>query len=448
MLGQDRRAIKYFERGLEYCDDPAERSEIFQLIAEVQTDQSNFTGASVMALQAQHALEPIRNNKNIEYRNQMAGINNVKSWIYRLKGDTVRALRTAKKGFGILPARSRDRKTLEEKSKLLNTIAGAYYLLGDPQCLRYYRLAIRIEKRLGQIRAVATLKNNLGNAYSGFGNSRKGIALTREFLKLSERIGDRDGIATAAESLGCQHYTLDDHQRAIEYLLRSYRVSKEIGSDYGVSYTSNNLGIVYFGIGETKKALEFFRQDLRIARRDRVLRNKARALYNIGSVYLRTRDYAMARRFLESSVRILERIKDRVRLQNCLHRLAVALASEKSGRRKAFAMLKRSLRLARRTPPRSEVAAAHANYGKVLAFMADAAGIRRHFEKALEIYHQDGLRRLEADTCLDYAQALINLPKDQRPEPKFIKKLLLRAREIYSKLRIEKKRLEVEKLLG
>jgi tetratricopeptide (TPR) repeat protein len=243
------------------------------------------------------------------------------------------------------------------------------------------------------------------------------------------------------------YYSLDDHQRALEYLLRSYRISKEVGSDLGISYTSNNLGIVYLGIGEPKKALEFFHQDLRIAIRDGTKRRQARALYNIGTAWLKGGEYEKARQALEPSIKILARSKDRVRLQNALHRLAVAIAPDKRNRRRALALIKRSGRLSRMTGPRSEIAAVHASHAKVMGFMNNPAKVRLHFEKALEIYRKDGLRRLEADTYVEYGRTLMLLPRSRRPGADFIRGLFARARVIYQRLRIDRKIEDVERLL-
>ncbi len=447
MQGDFSRAALNFERGLAYADAPAGRSEILQLIAQVYIDLSRYADASALVVKARQALRPLRQRPGPDYWRALAGILNLKSWIYRHKGDTLRALREAKTGLKILAPYTVNPDVLNERSKLLNTLGGIYYLIGDRQALRYYRRVLKIEKRLGNIRAVATVKNNMGNAYSAFGNFKKAIALNREYLKISERIGDLDGIATAAEAVGCMYYSLDDHHRALEYLHRSYQISKKMGSDLGVSYTSNNLGIVYLGIGEAKKALEFFRRDLSIAKRNGEKRTQARALYNIGSAWLKKGDYEKARQALEPAVRMLEQIKDRVRLQNALHRLAVALASKKQSRRRALSLIRRSARLARMAPPRLEIAAVHSSQGKIMGLMGKAAKVKFYFERALEIYRQDELSRLEADALMDYGLTLMSMPRNRQPDTDFIRRLFNRARAIYLRLRIDRKLEEAERLI-
>lgn len=447
LQGKKKLALRYYQRIFDYQPRIDEKAEILQLMGQIYVDLSLFPVAQAMARKARQVLQPWRNQSRTNYHRALASVNELRSWIYRMKGDTSRALREARAGLMNLPKKIRDRETMSYKTTILNTIGGIYYLNGDRRCLRYYQRALKIEQRLGNIRTIATLKQNLGNAFSGFGDNTRAIALIKEYLKISERIGDRNGVATATETLGCIFYYLDNHRQAIDYLLRSFRISEQIGSIYGISYTSNNLGVVYSGIGETDKALEFFRRDLSIARANGIKRNEARALYNIGLVYLKQGEYRKARQYFEASLPILMKIRDRIRLQNVMHRLAVALVASRAEHQRALRLIRRSAQLARRSPPRSEIAAVHVSYGKIMGFFQNPAGVKFHFDKALAIYRQDKLRRLEGEALMEYAGALLSLPKAGRSASVLIRELLEQARQIYLQLGIKLKADEAERMM-
>jgi tetratricopeptide (TPR) repeat protein len=199
--------------------------------------------------------------------------------------------------------------TEAEKVKILNelTIALTY---SDPERAIYYgKQADSIAYILGLKEDRTEALNNLGTAFSEFGNNQKAIELHLQALQIAEEINDRKMLAFVHNNLGVDYYIIGDFNNSINHNLIALSIKKEkkpdgetVGTPKSIASTMNNVGTIYDEMGNYDKALEYYKKGLQINTEINNAKGISSCLNNIGVVYEEKGEFELALDFYNRSL--------------------------------------------------------------------------------------------------------------------------------------------------
>ena len=194
---------------------------------------------------------------------------------------------------------------------LRNNLGNAYDILGDyPTAIEYYELALASDlKAYGENHPkVASRRNNLGGTYKSLGEYAKAIeyflqALVSDLKTYGEA---HPTVAIRRNNLGSTYYFLSEYTIAIEYFdLVLVNGLQTYGEEHPqVALYRNNIGSAYKGLGEYTKALIYYEQALASDLKTYGEDHPQVALYrnNIGKAYESLGEYTKAIIYYEQAL--------------------------------------------------------------------------------------------------------------------------------------------------
>lgn len=156
--------------------------------------------------------------------------------------------------------------------------------------------------------------NNVGIAFSRFGDHRRALEYEYKALAIRERVlpPDDPDLAVSYNNVGTTYDELGDHAKALEYKLKALAIyEKVLPPDHpALAISYNNVGMSYGELGDHEKALDFLRKALEI--REKVLPpdhpDLANSYNNVGLTYSKLGDRAKALEFQRKALEIHERV--------------------------------------------------------------------------------------------------------------------------------------------
>ncbi|XP_078574413.1 uncharacterized protein LOC144860842 [Branchiostoma floridae x Branchiostoma japonicum] len=166
---------------------------------------------------------------------------------------------------------------------------------------------------------IANSLNNLGSAWSDFGDYKKATRYYEQALQMCQIIyGQRTAhpdIAMSLNNLGLAWDKLDDYKKAISYHEQALQMNRSI---YGqttahphIATSLNNLGSVWNNMGDYKKAISYFEQALQMQRsygQTTAHPDIASSLNNLGGAWDNLGDYRKAISYYEQAMQMRRRI--------------------------------------------------------------------------------------------------------------------------------------------
>ena len=142
---------------------------------------------------------------------------------------------------------------------------------------------------MGQSSADAIRLYNEANALSDKARSnedmKKAVQKYEEALRIFKKIGNVKGEGNTLTCLGLVYKDWGQYAKAVEYYEQSLQIARKIGDVKGEGQTLMNMGVVYYGWGQYAKAVEYYEKSLRIARKIGDVRGEGNTLNNLGAVY-------------------------------------------------------------------------------------------------------------------------------------------------------------------
>lgn len=159
--------------------------------------------------------------------------------------------------------------------------------------------------------------NNVGIAFSSFGDHRRALEYDHKALAIRERVlpPDHPDLATSYGNVGSTYGALGDHEKALEYKLMALEIrAKVLPPDHpDLANSYNNVGYTYYDLGDRAKALEFQRKALEI--HERVLLpddpDLATSYNNLGYIYGKLGDRDKELEYYRKALEIRERVLSR-----------------------------------------------------------------------------------------------------------------------------------------
>ncbi|HIO72436.1 MAG TPA: tetratricopeptide repeat protein [Flavobacteriales bacterium] len=175
----------------------------------------------------------------------------------------------------------------QDKATALNTIALIYLSLGKREEVEsLLKLALELQKEIGNDEDQATTLNNLGLLYTEFGKLDIAFDYHIKSTAINEAYNNKTGISANLNNMAHIFYLQKKYQKAIDYLEESTAIEREANSMYGVAGGLNNLGVLYSKIGKQELAMTRFREALSIHRNHSIFNEVVNGLNNIGNIFL------------------------------------------------------------------------------------------------------------------------------------------------------------------
>jgi DNA-binding SARP family transcriptional activator/tetratricopeptide (TPR) repeat protein len=256
-------------------------------------------------------------------------------------------------------------------------------------------VAIEAAREVGDARAEAHLRTNLGDIYRLLGQYALAVGEHRAALALHEQTGDRTGQARTLTDLGIVAERLGDHEAAVRRHEAALELHRAVGDRYGEAAVLVNVGNVLTGRARHKEAADAFSAAYEIFGGLGERAGQAVALTNLGETCTNLGDYPQAARRLDAALALFRELGHRdgeatvlANLGNVHTRLGVP--------DKAIDCLRAALETFRATGHRYGEASVHNGLGEALRSLGRTGEALAEHRDALAIAADTGDRDEQA----------------------------------------------------
>ncbi|CAH1271107.1 TTC28 [Branchiostoma lanceolatum] len=206
-----------------------------------------------------------------------------------------------------------------KRSEILNELGALWAFFDDSKKgISIYEESLRLRKRIyGDNTAhpdIAGSLNNLGLSWSDVGDHKKAISYHEQSLTMMKTIYGHNtahlGIAGSLHNLGLSWSKLGDHKKAISCYEKSLTMRKTIYGDNtahpDIATSVNNIGSVWSKLGDDGKAISYYEQSLTMTKTiygdNTAHPGIAASLNNLGSSWENLGDHKKAISYFEQSL--------------------------------------------------------------------------------------------------------------------------------------------------
>ncbi len=217
-LGDDERALAYFEQALPISRDIGDRASEAGTLVNIGMVHSGLgdMGAAIEHLEHAHVIQ-------------------------RDLGDLLGAAGT------------------------LDALGVAYSGLGNKdRALRHLQEALAIYRDANSIIGEAITLNNIGNVFHDLADHDAAIECFERALAIWRSVDDSDGEATALHNLGALRFALGGVEHALEYLDRALTIRRDLGDRAGEATTLSNIARANARLGRVDEAIAIFERVVEI----------------------------------------------------------------------------------------------------------------------------------------------------------------------------------------
>lgn len=248
-------AIKCHRKAVEL--DPDEVAYIINL-AHMYCSDEKFDNAKRLLKKAQ--IKYSKKEEQKEIKTALASMNYQWANNFKRKNNHTSAI----KHFEIAYTLSKD-TTPKNAAVALNNIGFIYCSIGmNAKALDYYRRALQIIQKIGELSVEAAIMNNIAGIYTELGEHKKALQYYEKALIISSKIGHRFGVGQTKKNIGGVYYSLGEKAKALENYSKALTIHQSIGNLQGEASTLLGIGAVYNDFGENQKALEYYGRALSI----------------------------------------------------------------------------------------------------------------------------------------------------------------------------------------
>ncbi len=252
-MGQYRRALRYYERGME-----------------------------------------ITKGKNAVYIFRAAI-----AWLYTRMGRYTRAKAEC---AGMLKQKKRmSRHTLGDVHVILGIVLLRTGRFNEAE--RYFKKSLRIRRSIGDKKNIAACYVDLGLNYQGKFNIRMSEKFFNRARDIYQEVGYQEGILITLNNLGVM-YANYDLLKAEAYCLEALSRAKLVGAKRTIVLLYNNLGMISHNRLMNEQALEYFNRSLRTAREIHFFEGIIFASISLSEFYREKRNVRRGRSYLDAALRI------------------------------------------------------------------------------------------------------------------------------------------------
>jgi tetratricopeptide (TPR) repeat protein/transcriptional regulator with XRE-family HTH domain len=259
------------------------------------------------------------------------------------------------------------------------------------QAARYARRAEALFHQAGDRAGQARALSILGIVRFHQGSNQPAASHFRQTMALYREVGDLSGLAGAAGNLAGVEMREGRYGEAADHLRQALDLFGETGNRAGAGSALNNLGVVEERQGHYAEAASYHGQALDLLRETGNRASEAHALNYLGVIDQRQGRHREAAERQHQALALFRETGDRAGEAMALNGLGEAYLS--SGRPEdARASHADALDLASQVGNVHEQARAHNGLGCVHSARGDAGLARQHWQQALTVYTELGLR--------------------------------------------------------
>jgi len=493
MKGDNESALECSETMYRYAgDDTLNRSGAKRLIAGIYERLGKWDDALLLLDEIEVTLSDISYREIIE----KFEIYNLRSLIYKLKGDLDRALESSETALEFLNSKQlKDSKEVPldnikwRKASGLSSKAAVYYTKGEfIKAIELWEESLKTAEGISERRGINSIFNNLGVAYYSIGNLKKALEIYEQGLKVSEEIGEIQVIARTSSNLAVTYYIRGEYKKANELFRKCLLITEDIGDKIGTSVISGNLGVSYYNSGDIELANQFFLKGLSIAKAvgykqgigramiklvrihndrgeyDKALKKCKKAIriakeldkrhtlgtryYDLGNIYLLKKDFKKAGKYLTESEVILNETEKELEDRQEIIENAIVLADLKckfsqisknkiknDSLNDVVNYLEKGIKLAKKLGSKFSEAKCYIVYAKLTILLSEIKKSEDYFRKGTKILKKLKQRKMLADSYCEYAQIL----KEKTDRKGLITQYYKKAEKLYKDMRLTHK---------
>lgn len=294
-IGENGKAIKSFEKALEYNISNIDKSKIYHNYADVLFNTSEYDEALNFISKAKSII-PL---KSIE----MLDILYSEIYLYQFKGDIDTALDLLNKRYEITHNLSDSISYIKKKE-----MEGSNYsIMGNiaehkrkyREALVNFEKAIEIFKEINDIASLSVVYNNVAQIYLSLGWISKTIDSYEKSIKIDLLRGNKLGEATGYFNIGDTYIFLNALSKAKRYIKKYTDLNALINNISGDAYANMGMGDIYLIEKKYDKALEHYIRSANIF-------NKIGANYlylftiiSQAKVHIKTKNYRKVKNIIE-----------------------------------------------------------------------------------------------------------------------------------------------------
>ena len=306
-----KKAIRYFEKGLELLQD-------HDLITKIDTlhDLGDCYQRIAQFDKALECFEEMRKLAwKLDFKSKGGAAHNRIGRLYREKGELDQAMRHLGTGLALFKLADDERGIASS----MDDIGKVHWLRGEYElALKQLKEALKLRRKLGDKRSIALSLSNLGSVYQDSGYFKDALDAMNEALELRREIGDLPGVVISLNNLGTLYQDKGEQERAIEIWQEGLRVAKQIDDKIAEAYLLTNIGIAQYQLGWYDDAIKTLSKARELADQIGEKLVKAESSRALGKSYMYKGDFIKARTLLREALEIFQQIKSKVHLGVCL----------------------------------------------------------------------------------------------------------------------------------
>jgi len=259
--------------------------------------------------------------------------------------------------------------------------------------------ALALHREVGDRWGVARDLYRLGTYLADFGGDGAGRAMLEESLAILEKVGDKYISTNVLISLGIVATGWGDYTSARSHFERSLAIAREMEHPWGIADALTNLGCVLRIQGEYSAARSYFEEALRIYQK------QGRGIWDADPLCALAENHIAQGELSAAGVRLQEALAHTQASENTwLHALVGyfqgVLAYYEGDMERAADSLEETIRLARESQYKPDLARSHIALGRVMYVRGDSWRATTLLQKGLEQFQELG-HRLGTATALE-----------------------------------------------
>jgi predicted ATPase/DNA-binding CsgD family transcriptional regulator/Tfp pilus assembly protein PilF len=185
-----------------------------------------------------------------------------------------------------------------------------------------HEASLKIYRRLGVERGIASSLRNLGSVAAFQGDHGRATELLEESLTLLRQWGTNTDVVRVLTSLGILAISRGEHARAVARFEEGLSLARKAEDVRGVMVSLNNLGHAMLLSGDPERATALFEESLAGDREVGEAQGIARSLINLGLAALALGDHERATGLLLESLTLQRKAENKLIMVECLEVMA------------------------------------------------------------------------------------------------------------------------------
>ncbi|MEP6789371.1 MAG: tetratricopeptide repeat protein, partial [Acidobacteriota bacterium] len=165
--------------------------------------------------------------------------------------------------------------------------------------VEYYRRAIAMAEKIGDMRTTADALGGLGGVYRLKGDFVTARTYLSKSLAIMRQLNDPNGVANLISAIGVVSFRQGDLNTALEEYKKSLQIHESIGNKDGVSVDAFRIGNIYLAFGDNVQAMEWYLKSLKVGEEVGSGLGTFGATLNMVNVYNAQGNYQQARAYLK-----------------------------------------------------------------------------------------------------------------------------------------------------